>query len=133
MSHRLASAITRLKFHLSPISIGAGILLVVLLLLGAMHFTRVSTATNFGSDDRARVIEAVGRLMLIPNERPIIATISDAATLTHEQSFYRGAKTGDILIIFPIAKKAVIYSSSRHIIVNSGPFELNSGVLPLKK
>lgn len=72
-----------------------------------------------------RIVEAVGKLMLLPEgETPLIATITDAATLGQEQPFYIGAVDGDQLLLYGESLRAIIYSPSRNIIVNVGPVEL---------
>jgi hypothetical protein len=72
-----------------------------------------------------RLMEKVGSLMILPNEEPIIASINEAEALRKEQPFYNGVENGDQLIVFPKAQKAVIYSPSKNVIVNSGPFTIN--------
>lgn len=77
-------------------------------------------------DENNELMETIGRLMVIPNEEPIIATINEAELLIKEQPFYAGVSNGDKLVIFPKSQKAVIYSPSKNIIVNSGPFTINN-------
>lgn len=77
--------------------------------------------------DAADTMTSIARLMLIPNEKPVIATINEAQKLIASQAFYMGAIDGDKLVMFPNAKKAVIYSPTRNLIVNSGPFVIGSG------
>jgi hypothetical protein len=72
-----------------------------------------------------QTIEAVKKIMLVPSEQPIIATIEQAETLVKEQPFYGGAQNGDKLLIFPNAKKAVIYNPTGNKIINAGPFVLS--------
>jgi hypothetical protein len=72
-------------------------------------------------------MQNVAHLMVVPNEAPIIATINQPDVLVKEQLFYAGSNVGDKLIIFPQAQKAIIYSPGRNVIVNSGPFVVNSG------
>jgi hypothetical protein len=72
-----------------------------------------------------QLMEKVGSLMILPNEEPIIASINEAEALRKEQPFYNGVENGDQLIVFPKAQKAVIYSPSKNVIVNSGPFTIN--------
>jgi hypothetical protein len=50
----------------------------------------------------------VGRLMVLPDERPVIATIADPEKLAG-QPFFRDAKKGDKVLIFNAARKAVLY------------------------
>ena len=72
------------------------------------------------------LMESIGKLMVVPNEEPIIATINEAELLIKEQPFYAGVSNWDKLVIFPKSQKAVIYSPSKNIIINSGPFTINN-------
>ncbi len=68
------------------------------------------------------VLQAVSELMILPDEpEPIIALVADAARLQAEQAFYRGAENGDMLLVFPQSRQAVIYRPSSNKIVNVGP------------
>lgn len=67
------------------------------------------------------ILEQLGKLTLLPDEEPVMATIIDAAYLATQSAFYEQSENGDKLVVFPTAKKAIIYSPARNIIVNSGP------------
>jgi hypothetical protein len=75
--------------------------------------------------DVAKVIEQLGKLTVLPDEKPIVATIIDANFLATQSAFYVGAKNGDKLVVFPKAMKAFILSPEKNLIVNSGPVLLN--------
>jgi hypothetical protein len=68
------------------------------------------------------ILEKVSKLMILPEgETPAFATITDAATLSKEQSFYRDSENGDIVLVYKKALKAIIYRPAKEIIVNVGP------------
>ncbi len=68
------------------------------------------------------VLRAVSELMILPEEQdPIIATVADAERLQKEQAFYQYAENGDVLLVFPKSRQAVIYRPNVHKIVNVGP------------
>lgn len=67
-----------------------------------------------------RAINATSKLMILPPEEPVIATVREADVLRKEQPFYANVVNGDQLLLFPKARQAVIYSPSRNIIVNAG-------------
>lgn len=67
------------------------------------------------------VTAAVGKLMILPNEKPQIATVVDPDALVKQQPFYEGVKKGDKVLFYAEAKRAIIYSPSRNIVVNAGP------------
>ncbi|MGD9128885.1 MAG: hypothetical protein PVJ09_00100 [Candidatus Woesebacteria bacterium] len=73
------------------------------------------------------LLEKVKKHIVLPDdEQPIVATITDIETLAAEQAFYQGAENGDKVLIFVKAKKALIYSPSRDILVNVGPAYMNA-------
>lgn len=71
----------------------------------------------------AAAVASVGKLMLVPQGTPILATVQDAQTLKTQQRFFANAQNGDQLLIFPESRQAVIYSPSRGLIINAGPVE----------
>lgn len=108
------------------------ILIVLALLIGSvLLYVKNKTpypekAQKMQMMENKKTLESVQKLMIIPNEDPIIATINEAETLIKEQAFYANSQNGDKLIIFPKAKKAVIYSPKDNKVVNSGPFSINN-------
>ena len=59
--------------------------------------------------------------MILPeDEEPTVATITSVETLIQEQPFFKGAQNGDKVIVYVGAKKAIIYSPGRNVIVNVG-------------
>jgi hypothetical protein len=72
------------------------------------------------------LLAKIGKLIVLPNEKPTFATILDAKKLIAEQSFYAGSENGDQLLIFQKAQKAIIYSPTRNILVNVGPVYFNN-------
>ncbi len=71
------------------------------------------------------LIANVGKLIILPTgEEPVIATINDAAALIKDQVFYKGAKNGDVVLVYQKASKAIVYSPDRNVIVNVGPIFL---------
>jgi hypothetical protein len=82
--------------------------------------TNVNGGIDTASDDA--VLQAVANLMILPAEpEPIIALVADAERLRTEQAFYRGAENGDMLLVFPQSRQAVVYRPSSNKIVNVGP------------
>lgn len=69
----------------------------------------------------SKIVAGAAKHLLLPAEKPAIVEIKNSADLIVEQPFYQGAKDGDYLLIYADAKKAVIYSLKRDIIVNAGP------------
>lgn len=70
-------------------------------------------------DQVARIVERVGRFMVLPaDEQPSVVIIRDAVGLAEKQPFYKGSKDGDILIVYP--NRAVIYDPKNDKLVNAG-------------
>jgi len=65
--------------------------------------------------------EELSKFMVVPDEEPLIFTISDVDFLVQEQRFFENASNGDILFVFPEAEKAVVYSQEKQRIINAGP------------
>lgn len=73
------------------------------------------------------LIAKVGKLIILPTgEDPVVATINDAAALIKDQVFYKGAKNGDVVLVYQKASKAIVYSPDRNLIVNVGPIFLQN-------
>lgn len=71
------------------------------------------------------LLAALGKLVVLPNdEEPTIATVTDLTEL-QKQEFFRQAKVGDKVIIYPKAGKAILYSPSTNKIVEMAPINQN--------
>lgn len=102
---------------------------VVLLLVGSLTenvllYKQVKTLKSdpayMASKETDTVIAAVGRLMVLPDETPTIATVDDPDKLKG-QPFFENAKKGDKVLIFSKAKRAVLYDPVADKIVESAP------------
>jgi hypothetical protein len=69
------------------------------------------------------ILKDVSKHMLIPAEEPNIFDITDPATLSSQQKFFEGSVIGDKLLVYTSVGKAIIWSPSRNIIINSGPIQ----------
>jgi len=67
------------------------------------------------------LVQKVGKLILLPQEDPQVMIVSDVENLKKNQVFFLDAKDNDALFLFPVAKKAILYRPSTHIIVNVAP------------
>ena len=70
--------------------------------------------------DTEQVVDAVSKLMLLPNETPTLAVVSDLEKLKG-QAFFANAKQGDIVLMFAHAQKAVLYSPALNKIIEVAP------------
>lgn len=91
--------------------------------------SNMATSTMSAEDiqkETATLVSQVSKLMLVPDETPTVATIMDVDKLAADQAFYTGAINGDKLLVFTKSQRAIIYSPSRNLIVNSGPVYFNN-------
>lgn len=106
--------------------------LVIALALTSVYFYKKYNRLNLGSSQasgeevRALVAE-LDRIMVLPeNETPTVATVTDPQKLSG-QEFFIDAKIGDKVIIYAVAKKAILYDPTARKIVNIAPISLDSG------
>ena len=80
-------------------------------------------------EEISTVIDAVSDLIMVPtgeDAQPVVATITDAATLQSQQAFYQNAANDDILLIYPTIARAIIYRPSADMLINVGPVQVNN-------
>ena len=117
----------------------AVVLLVVLLAAGG-YFYQTNRISNLKKEiaglsnpqeaaraETDRIKEAVGKLIELPaNESPTIATVVDAEKL-RSQAFFANAQNGDRVLMFPQAKKAVLYRPSTNKVIEVAPINIGAG------
>jgi hypothetical protein len=69
------------------------------------------------------LVKIVGEIMLLPDETPTIATVTDPSKLS-DQVFFANAKAGDKVLVYSLAKKAILYSPSLNKIIEVGPVNI---------
>jgi hypothetical protein len=79
------------------------------------------------------MVMRVGKLMVLPDETPSIATVSDKSQLVN-QSFFENSENGDVVLIYAKARIAILYSPKINKIVKVGPvnYSQSSPVSPIK-
>lgn len=90
------------------------------------------TATKQELDDKQqkKLIETIGRLIELPtDEKPTIATVADVEKLKN-QPFFLHAQNGDILLIYPTAKKAILYRPTLNKIIEVAPIAIGPTTTP---
>jgi hypothetical protein len=79
-----------------------------------------SSAENSKTNFRA-LIEEVGKLIILPdNEQPTVATVTDLEKL-RGQPFFTNAQVGDTVLIYSLAKKAILYRPNENKIIELAP------------
>lgn len=73
-------------------------------------------------DQTKKLVEEVGKLINLPqDEEPTIATVTDVDKLK-DQPFFKEAKVGDQVLIYPKAQKSILYDPKNKRIVEAGFF-----------
>lgn len=84
--------------------------------------TNPELQAKIAQKEMQKVLTLVKKHMIVPEgEEPQLATIVDAEEVIKQQPFFEGAVDGDKVLIFVNARRAVVYSPSRDLIVNAGP------------
>lgn len=112
------------------------ILLVVVAVVGiasATYFyfqwqqaTKSSSSSQISKQQAQALKDKVSKLMSLPDdEEPVVATVEDAEKLKN-QPFFKNAVKGDRILMFPKAKKAILYRESDNKLINVGPIAITS-------
>jgi hypothetical protein len=71
------------------------------------------------------IVAQVSKHMLLPeNETPTAATVADPDVLKKDQPFFNNAKTGDKVLIYASALKAILYNPESDKIVEVAPLSI---------
>ena len=71
------------------------------------------------------IVAKVGRHMVLPeNETPTAATVADPDVLKKDQPFFNNAKTGDKVLIYASALKAILYNPEMDKIIEVAPLTI---------
>ena len=82
------------------------------------------TSPQSAQDEAKKLVAEVGRLIILPtDEQPTVATVADPAQLK-DQLFFANAKTGDKVLIYTNAKKAILYNPTEGKIVEVAPVSI---------
>ena len=90
------------------IGILATLLVLAILGMGYLYYHYVAGSDTPVKTEDELITEAVGSRLLIPDEKPSIATVTDKTKLA-DQPFFKKAENGDKILIFTNAGKAVLY------------------------
>jgi hypothetical protein len=74
--------------------------------------------------DNAALVAELSKLIVLPtDEQPTIATVADPSKLK-DQLFFANAKTGDRVIIYTNARKAILYDPVAKQIIEVAPINI---------
>lgn len=104
------------------------VILAAIIVLGVMQITPVRLPFGGGVTTRPvteslDVVAAIGKLILLPDETPTVATVTDLAPLK-DQAFFVNAALGDVVLMFPQAGKAILYRPGKDLIIEAAPLTL---------
>lgn len=91
-----------------------------LVVAGHFYFQYQSLLKIQGKTEVDLLVETVSRLMVLPDEAPTAATVTDKTRL-QDQPFFQSAENGDKVLIFQNAQKAILYRPSLRRIVDVAP------------
>lgn len=81
---------------------------------------RPEAQTQLAEAASQSVINSVSKLIIVPEDKPTVATITDVNKLrSANESFYKNAKNGDTLLLYSTV--AIIYRANENKIVNVAP------------
>ena len=114
------------------------VLLVIAVGTG-LYFYQKATADpqKTAQNELQDTVTAVGKLMVLPiDETPTLASVSDPEKLK-DQPFFAQAMKGDKVLIYAVARKAILYSPTLNKIVEVAPINAGNAVestnAPLQK
>lgn len=94
--------------HVSLFLVGAAF-------VGALSWTLYQEGQNRFSDEA--IMEKLSRIIVLPEEVPSIATVTDVEKLKNEP-FFAKAQNGDKVIVYSQAKRALLYRPSENKIID---------------
>lgn len=100
-----------------------GTIFAILLAAGVWYAYATQPATKSANqtNEAYELVTKVGKLIELPSgETPTIATVTDV-TKVKDQAFFVNAQNGDKLLIYPQAKKAILYRPSTNKVINVAP------------
>lgn len=115
------------------IYLSAGLVLLIAIILSIYFFSLYQSTRSqllnpslYQTNENKKVLENLGKIMTLPqNETPSFATVADVDKLK-DQPFFANAKTGDKVIVFQNAKKAILYDPVKNKIVEVAPISIAS-------
>ncbi len=89
---------------------------------------RINNPTAATNQDAKDTIAAVGKLILLPEgENPTFVQLTEAdVSKLKNQTYFANAKSGDRILIYIKAKKAILYRSETNMIIDVAPVNVGS-------
>jgi hypothetical protein len=112
---------------------GAAVIVIGLLLLFLLPSGDIAKDGKITEREAQKVKTEIAKLINIPQEEPVMALVTNADQLIAEQPFYQGVTNGDILVIYPQARKAILFNPRTNKLVNVGPVNVGEASASGKK
>ena len=88
-------------------------------------YNKYQKATGKNADREIKqLVDKVGKMILLPDEVPTMATVTDKSKLAG-QKFFRNAKNNDKVLIFSLASKAILYRPDENKIIEVASVTMN--------
>lgn len=84
----------------------------------------VSNPQEISKLEIADIVSKISKFMSLPAEEPSLATVLEADKLK-DQPFFAKAENGDKVLIYAVAKKAILYRPSTNMVIDVNPLYLD--------
>jgi hypothetical protein len=109
------------------------VVVIVVVVFGALAFfaynyldTRNKLVQLQGGDtETQQLVNKITQYLELPQETPTLATISEASKV-QDQAFFKNAQTGDKVLIYPEAGRALLYRPSSGKVIEYSRVNLNT-------
>lgn len=103
-------------------SVGAVFIFILLVVLGggSEQGLKIKKPEEVSLSDK--LLARVAELIILPDERPFVATLVDYKPLK-DNPFFKDAKEGDKLLLFERMNKAILYDPKSNKLLNTGTIE----------
>ena len=113
------------EFRIKFLKISSAIFVAVIVMLflagrGGSQALKISSVDGVKSNNET--VNKVAKLIVLPEENPVIAIIAKVELLKNN-IFFNGAKNGDKVLLFEKSGKAILYSSELNKIINIGTID----------
>lgn len=117
------------KLNAKTLLIGAAIVTILAIASAGYFYSEVKKLKQdpqlTAQEEATELVWKVSKLLLLPEgETPTVATVADPEALK-DQAFFAKAQKGDKVLIYPQAKKAVLYSVSMNKVIDVAPLNIN--------
>lgn len=106
------------KVKVTPLVLAVSIIFALAAGAGGMYLYEQYTSRPV--DELSDIQAKLSKSIVLPQEQPTFATVADITKLKN-QPFFAHAANGDKVLIYPQAKKAIIYRPSTGKIIDVGP------------